>query len=460
MKILIVAPSASNHYGESRLTRDLVKMFRSSGNTVAHIALGHEYTAFNAELGETFSTLKDHSQCCQAQGPVLEYQNGHQLGYLIYKEGQMVPWEKEVPCQKGRLMEEDLHATQTFTFSAASQKPDLVITLGSYQAGVAVTASPLRRSFKHVHYVTMEGTSLPEVSFGGADDASIRTLLASADAIVTNSEAANKELIRRFGSDASALVIPEGIDTDTFVQLPTEAADRLTRTNRTNLVKITKDGGYSLDIEDLSDTFNILSIARNTERKNIPLLFEAVDQMRHETPGLDKRDVRLILHVPADVYRGWHLSHLVDKYKAWDWAYIHYQYNPDFHLDDKELNSLFSIADVYLSMSSAESWNTAAMQAVSASVPVVTPLFPTSHEWGDEVLFETQPLMTILKPGTHVEWVMPDTKHSADGLKRAYEGTYAPDNLRSTALKYDWFKVKQFWTKLTDSFNLGTIINA
>jgi len=447
LKVLLVAPSAAGTHGETRLSRDFIKVWQRAGHTVSHLALAHEYTEFSQDIAvETYMTLKSHEACCNVPEPVYEIQDGKQLGFMILKDGQFQSVATNQACTRGQLIPEDYHGRQTIPMVLMNVKPDIVISVGDYSAGMVISSSPFRPTYKHIHYATMEGNSFPILLDGTGEDNSIRTMLARCDAVITNTEVASLSLVERYGTSAKAMVIPEGIDTDTFARLPNDVRTRLRETNPTTLLRYERDGTYRLDTEDLNQTTNILSIARNTERKNIPGLLRVATEAHASNPK-----VRLILHVPPDS-RGWNINHLIAEFRAWDIVYIHYGWTSVFSVDDRQLNQLYNIADLYLNMSNAEGWNTAVMQATSVELPVVTPTFAVSSEWGKDVLFEIEPLEEKIVPGTHIKFVVPDTEQTIATVIDLIDGALTPsDQLRSVARTYDWLNIKASWLSLFSS---------
>lgn len=453
MRILIVGASAANAYGESRHVRELLDRFKGAGHTVGHVALGHEFTNLSQDQHyDTYTTFKNHMRCCGLQAPVMEYMHGNEMAALMpNEESQMVPVETFNGCMHGSLMGEDLYAAQTFPWMVSAFRPDIVITIGDYNALLTASASFFRQSYNHIHYLITEGNGCPELFRAGAPENSIKTALRSADAVISNSEFARKACRISYGVDS--VVIPEGIDTVEFVPLHDKVKSRVTRTNPTNLLRLERDGSYRLDYEDLNETFNILTVCRNQTRKNIPKIIEAVHGMRaligDTTQG---REPRLILHVPADA-RGWDLHKLIRDHKAWDWIYIHYQWTNDSMLTDKELNGIYNLADVYLNMSSAEGLSTAAFQAMATETPVVSNQLPIPQEWGEGVIHTVPFLDNELQPVTHIEWNTPDVEETADYLARLYQDrvTDVADMAskgRTVAREREWVNVKPMWFQL------------
>jgi glycosyltransferase involved in cell wall biosynthesis len=445
MRVFIVAPSAASTYGDSRLTRDLIKHLKSRGHHTTHLAIGHKYTEESPNTGETFTTLKSHAHCCGIPDPILEVQDGIEMGGLIIRQGIPEHWEPERPCLHGKLIPDDIAGYKTFPFLLTHLRPELVITVGHPVMAMLASATPLRGSYKHIHYALPETKQMPTSLNQGITDNSVATALNRADLIVTNTDAAALALRRVYGLSNPVKVIPEGIDTDIFARLPNEVVTRVKRTNPSNLLKYNKDGSYVLDSEDLNETFNILSIGQNSERKNIPRLLETVDRLRH-TYKYDK-PVRLILHVPANGGdEGWDIPLLIEQYKAWDWVYVHYQYTDTFALDDRALNALFNIADLYLSLSSAESWGTAAMQALAADIPVVQTQLPTNESVFGNAVKLVPAETSILKPGSHVTWLLPSVNEAVEAVNDVLSGNFTyEDSLRSVARQYDWSFVGRLW---------------
>jgi glycosyltransferase involved in cell wall biosynthesis len=451
MNILVLAPSAASEHGESRYSRELIQQLRKAGHKVDHMALGHRYTKMGVEVGQTFTTLKSHQQCCGIPDPVMEIQDRNEFGALIMRNGQPEPWQPDMPCLQGTLMPDDYTAGRSFQFVVASIRPEVVITVGAADLGILATATPLRGGYKHIHVFTFEGTTPPDSLTQGVDSVSVATMLERADSVVATSEYAADQIFKTY-KGMRPLVITEGIDTDVFARLPNETKALVRRTNSTNLVQISKSGSYILDVESLEDTYNILVVGDNTERKNLPMVFDAVAKMRRNVT--QDKDIRLILHVPAGI-NGWDIPLLLEKYKAWSWTYIHYQYTRDFAIIDRELNALYNTADLYLSLSSAEGWATAAMEATSVELPVIMQQFGGAAEWGKDTTFFVDSIATLVKPGTHETWSIPNIVSVQHLLEDAYAGSLPEDRLsklRSTARKYDWSAVSKEWVQLLNTF--------
>jgi len=452
MNILVLAPSAASTHGDSRYTRELIQQLRRAGNKVDHLAIGHKYTEMGVEVGQTFTTLKSHQHCCGIPDPVLEIQDRHEFGALLIRDGEPKPWQPELPCLQGRLMPDDYTAGRSFQFIAASLRPHVVITIGGADLGVLATATPLRGGYKHIHVFTFDGTTPPDSITQGIDATSVATMLEQADSVVATSEFAADAIFSMY-KGTRPLVITEGIDTTVFARLPNDPQELVRRTNSTNLVQLTKSGTYSLDVESLEDTYNILVVGDNTERKNLPMVLETIAKLRRSVK--QDKDIRLILHVPAGGVDGWDIPLLLKKYKAWSWTYIHYQYTQDFAITDRDLNALYNSSDIFLSLSSAEGWSTAALEATAVEVPVIMQSFGGVQEWGKNSVFFVNSVATLVKPGTHETWSIPDLVDVQQLLEDAYTDRLPEDQLsglRSTARRYDWSAVSKYWVELLQTF--------
>lgn len=109
------------------------------------------------------------------------------------------------------------------------------------------------------------------------------------------------------------------------------------------------------------DTFVVLTVADNQERKNLPANFEAIKKLSNSHPN-----VKHILVTREKLYAGWNIGELADTIGITD-KLMTYERGMPF----KKLWMLYAASDAFLLLSKAEGLGLPIMEAMAVGLPIV-----------------------------------------------------------------------------------------
>lgn len=138
----------------------------------------------------------------------------------------------------------------------------------------------------------------------------------------------------------------------------------------------TKDSKLPLD---LKNTFIVLNVNQNTDRKNIPLTLEAfVDFAK------DKDDVFLLLATDPDDPYGFDLWQLIEKLDIKKKVAITKEAGPRKGMSDERLNLLYNLSAVSVNTSIGEGLSLPALEAMAVGLPVIATDYASVSELIDK----------------------------------------------------------------------------
>lgn len=152
------------------------------------------------------------------------------------------------------------------------------------------------------------------------------------------------------------VVIPHGIDLDTFRPIPRDEARRM----------------IGRPVGD----FVVLVVDRNQPRKRLDLAFAGFARFAASHP-----DAVLHYHgALADV--GWDVEYLAEQHGIADRLVVTSRnIQPAYGLPAEQLAAIYSAADVKLSTAAGEGWGLTTMEAMSCGVACIVPDFAAYGEW-------------------------------------------------------------------------------
>jgi glycosyltransferase involved in cell wall biosynthesis len=129
----------------------------------------------------------------------------------------------------------------------------------------------------------------------------------------------------------------------------------------------------------IKDTFIILNVNQNTDRKNIPLTIEAFADF-----AKDKKDVFLLLVTNPDDSYGFDLWNLVEKFDLRKKVAITKESGPLKGMSDEKLNLIYNLASVSVNTSIGEGFSLPTLEAMAVGLPVLTTDYAAISELIDQ----------------------------------------------------------------------------
>jgi len=314
MKILLHTDSPLLYSGLARCGKEIAKRLV-------------EYTTFDAK---TNNNIKIYDVVYAAW----HYRNTkHDLPYFLY------------PLEKSSSKE-----AEQFSHILADAQPDIILSIGDLW------------NFEHIqHVINVHKESFPNTKWvlwltvdGEHLHPSWHSILNSADDINVFSYFAKQEIYKY--ADIQTNVIYPGVDKTIF--FPS--------------APIIKENTLPFN---LKDTFLVLNINQNTDRKNIPLTIEAFKDF-----AIDKDDVFLLLVTdPADPF-GFDLWDFVKYFDLRKKVAITKEAGPLKGMSDQQLNLIYNLASASVNTSIGEGLSLPTLEAMAVGTPVLTTDYAATTE--------------------------------------------------------------------------------
>jgi glycosyltransferase involved in cell wall biosynthesis len=317
------------------------------------------------------------------------------LGLTEYPPGP-VPWEP-APMQE---------AIDDFA-------PDVVITSGPLQAIRSFLDVPARDFVIWAGYGSFEAAPLPPRDCD---------TLAQMDAIVALSPWCRKVLGEASVSER-VYTIPLGVDSSVFRPLPDRARLRARA--------------------GVEGRFVVGCVARNTFRKQIPLLIRAFAQFARDHP-----DALLYLHTDPDD-AGWRLPELLARHGIADRTALTAGVSRVVGVGLEALNEIYNLFDVMVLPTMGEAFGLPILEAMAAGVPVMATDCSAVTDWltsrGEAIRVKA----TVTMPWDNAEYALIDE----DDLIRRLTALYAsPEQRRRYALEGRRFAEGMTWERAVETW--------
>lgn len=234
--------------------------------------------------------------------------------------------------------------------------PDIILSIGdiwnfSKIFNVIQAQKEKKKTLKWLLWLTVDGENW---------HSSWKNILNLADEVCVFSEFGQKVVKDLVGYECK--VIYPGVDKDTFKKIDVNFR--------------TKDQNLPFN---LINTFIVLNINQNTDRKNFPLTIEAFRDF-----AKDKDDVFLLLVTnPEDPY-GFDLWDLISKFKLKKKVAITKETGPLKGMSDEKLNLIYNIASVLVNTSIGEGFSLPTLEAMAVGLPVITTNYAATAELVDK----------------------------------------------------------------------------
>ena len=221
-------------------------------------------------------------------------------------------------------------------------KPDIILSIGDIWNFIKIT--DVVREYKETHqlkwllWLTIDGENLHP---------SWKNIANFVDEIFVFSEFGRKEIKNLVGFDVKS-VYP-GVDKSVF--------------RKTNFDFKVKEGELPFK---LKDTFIVLNINQNTDRKNIPITIEAFSEF-----AKNKEDVFLLLVTDPDDPYGFDLWNLIEKFGLRKKAAITKESGPRKGMTDQKLNLIYNVASVSVNSAIGEGLSLPTLEAMAVGLPVL-----------------------------------------------------------------------------------------
>lgn len=306
MRILIHTDSPTLYSGLSRCGRELAKrLYEKTHQNKTLDGLEHNYEIFYAAWHYAHKI--------------------HQFPYFLY------------PLQKGSPDE-----PKQFQEIINDCQPDVIISIGDLWNfhNIQTTIRNYKEEHKDVKWIlwlTIDGENLHP---------SWQPVLDFADDINVFSYFGKQQIFEYVGLQAN--VIYPGVDKNVFRSI--------TPTIKENSLPFKFD-----------NTFVVLNINQNTDRKNIPLTLEGFKDFAQ-----DKDDVFLLLITDPEDPFGYDLWHLVKKFNIKDKVAITKEAGPLHGMSDAKLNLIYNLVSVSINTSIGEGLSLPTLEAMAVGVPVVS----------------------------------------------------------------------------------------
>ncbi len=165
------------------------------------------------------------------------------------------------------------------------------------------------------------------------------------------------ELVRA-GCEAPIIIIPHGIDLQTFY--PIDQAEARAQ----------------LGID--ADTYAVLVFDQNQPRKRLDIAFEAFARFAIDKPAT----VKLLYHGPMRTQNGWDVEAMADDLGISDRLMLSSRHlTARRGVKETHLRVIYSACDVRLSTTAGEGWSLPTMEAMACGLPNIAPDFGALGEW-------------------------------------------------------------------------------
>jgi glycosyltransferase involved in cell wall biosynthesis len=294
-------------------------------------------------------------------------------------------------------------------------RPDIVISLGDIWMVEWIAGIKNRDKFKYLAYVPIDGSPLypPWGDF-----------LRSVDVPVTCSLFA-QQLVRETFPDVDAKMIYHGVDLNVFRPL---GKDEYTRPAA------------------LKDKFIVGCVARNQQRKNLPILIKAFAQFCR-----DKEDAVLYLHTnPEDI--GWDIIDLLKRYDVFNRSCMSKNAAVQNGVSKQKLNELYNLFDVMALPTAGEGFGLPILESMAAGTPVIATNYSACVELleGRGELIKVKEFVT---QGRHnIEYAFADIEDLTGKLDLLYNRRDLLQQYSELgvafAKTFDWDRIAQQWHHL------------
>jgi len=198
--------------------------------------------------------------------------------------------------------------------------------------------------------------------------------------------------------------------------------------------------------------FAFLSVARNTNRKQIPRLLEAFRNFLDRKP---EASVKLVLHCgdPTNEFGmgGWNLPNLLSRYQLTDHVvFSDNSSNPLLGISTEDMARLYQACDAHVMATGGEGFGIPSAEAMACGLPIILPMNSTGPELVgvNQRGWLVECSTTIMGP----QWAVNMGLVDVGRLRAAMEECYDDDSLRSARGSAGRkFAEENFdWDKLTD----------
>ena len=235
------------------------------------------------------------------------------------------------PLQKGN--------DPNFGVILADFKPDLILAIGDIWDFAFFLQFQDKIFNKAILWTTVDGENLRP---GWSDIINLFVKVASF------TEFGKEVILRTFGLEREVTVIPPGVNKETFFPFPENVNPNVK------------------SAVDLKNSFVVLSVAQNTDRKNLPLTIEAFGEF-----AKDKPDAYLFLVTnPADP-EGYDLWPFIKRTGVSKRILVTRDISVLKGISDSALNQIYNFSNVLLNNSLGEGWGLPLLEAMATQRPIV-----------------------------------------------------------------------------------------
>lgn len=381
--------------------------------------------------------------------------------------------DKDIPFQifptkkrNGIPIDEDKYGSQSFDDVVSTFMPDIVLGIGDPPWLECIPTSTLKHTFRTIFYSPVDGFPLP---------ANWSLPLKFPNKMVLFGEWPKRLVKKQFDIDCET-AIWHGVDC-TLYRPPTKQEKLATKTKR---LKNT-------------DSFIFLYVGRNSERKRVDLILQAVSLIKYGQYGYCKRcvkylpdpidsigvrvqarncpicsgnlfrgkerDVKLLMHTPLkDV--GPPIEKMVEAFNMHGHVYIDPNYKVAEGCSDQELVEYYWAADSYLSFAT-EGWGLPIGEAMACGLPIITGDYSMPPEFCSEAsLLVPAQTWTMEQGGNHGDKAayllrpVPDFSVFIEKALSLIDNKELRDTLstngRKKALTMDWDIIAKQWEAVLD----------
>lgn len=406
-KLLIMTDSYCVYTGFANVGRHVADYLHKSGKyDIAYLCWFHAPMNNIVPPFTIYTTLRDHSRCCNRGPVVMKMEPGKAPIYLKHQQGILIPMGDGPACFNGHNMEHDKYAYESLHGTILDFKPDIIWSVSDCWMQFHYQFMDIRECFKYYSYFPIDGTPMPHINEMGNQNINWVDTINKSDKAFAFCNFGRDAMIKTgalYGTDLKKVgVIYHGNDNDTYRPLE----------NKSELKK------RLFNLEE--KTFLVGCFSRNQPRKAFHKLMEALALGKKKGYWKDGSDIKCYFHCPIkDV--GWNLPDLIKTHGLEDIVILNEKLQVGSGPTDNEMNELYNACDLMSLPSRGEGWGLTYSEAMAAGVPVLMSAYSAHHDWAEHAAARIKIAALDSEPLTNIDRAIVDVEDYAEKLKAFYD---------------------------------------